>query len=191
MLEKYKPRRNTELHREKKKDDFRIKLSDTPCKAPCNSVVKFFLFFPLCFLASAAFLSAQTAAELEAVLETPAITCTQAAWFVLASIGSDASAVNAPANAQAAFEQAAAQGWLKNTQPDDRITLGQLSFLIMRAFEMKGGLMYLLLPGPRYAYRSMLSRSFIQGEADPAMTVSGERFLDILGKVLSAAGGES
>jgi len=129
-------------------------------------------------------LPAQTAAELEAVLETPAVTCTQAAWFVL-------SAVNTPASAEAAFEQAAAQGWLKNTQPDDPITLGRLSFLIMRAFEMKGGLMYRLLPGPRYAYRAMVSRSFIQGEADPAMTVNGERFLDILGKVLSAAGGES
>jgi hypothetical protein len=131
------------------------------------------------------FLPAQTAADLEAVLQAPAISCEQAAWFVL-SAGS-----GAPANSGAAFAQAVSRGWLKNAQPDDPITLGKLSFLIMRAFDFKGGMMYAILPGPHYAYRSMLSRSYIQGTADPAMTVSGERCLVILGKVLSAVGDES
>jgi hypothetical protein len=49
---------------------------------------------------------------------------------------------------------------------------------------MKGGLMSTLLPGPRYAYRSMVSRSIIQGKTDPDMKVSGDRFLAILGKVM-------
>jgi len=153
----------------------------------------FFLLFILCFLTATAFLPAQTAAELETVLETPALSCAQAAWFVLASVGSASAGnvSNAPANVQAAFEQAAAWGWLKNAQPGDPITLGKLSFLIMRAFDLKGGIMYSLFPGPRYAYRSMVSRSYIQGTTDPAMTISGERFLVILGKVLDAEGGES
>jgi hypothetical protein len=43
----------------------------------------------------------------------------------------------------------------------------------------------MLLPGPRYAYRSMVSNSYIDGNTDPGMTVSGERFLLILGKVLN------
>jgi len=145
--------------------------------------LKLFLL-TLCFLASAAFLSAQTAADLEAVLESTAVTCTQAAWFVL-------SAVDTPVSVRAAFEEAVERGWLKKVERDDPITLEQLSFLIMQAFELKAGLMYMLLPGPRYAYRSLVSRSFVQGATDPAMTVSGERFLDILGKVLSAAGSES
>jgi hypothetical protein len=59
-----------------------------------------------------------------------------------------------------------------------------------RAFNIPGGFMHALLPGPRYAFRAMVNRSFIQGAADPGMTVSGERFLQILGKVLDAAGGE-
>ena len=141
----------------------------------------------LIFLMLPGFLPAQTAAELEAVLQTPALSCAQAAWFVLS-----ASAENdAPAAAEAAFTQAASQGWLKNAQADDPITLGKLSFLIMRAFDLKGGMMYALFPSPRYAYRSMISRSFIQGSSDPAMTLSGDRFLLILGKVLSAHGDES
>jgi len=134
-----------------------------------------FFMFPV-------FLSAQTALELEAVMETPAVTCAQAARFVLASAGGAASDD---------FEQAMANGWLpKGTVSDESITLGKLSFLMMKAFDIKGGMMYFFLPGPRYAFRIMVSRSFIQGAADPAMTVSGEWFLRILGNVLSAAGEE-
>jgi hypothetical protein len=61
---------------------------------------------------------------------------------------------------------------------------------MMKAFNLKGGMMFAIAPGPRYAYRSMLNRSFIQAAADPTMTVSGDRFLLILGNVLSVAGGE-
>lgn len=140
-------------------------------------------------------LPAQTAAELEAVLETQAVTCAQAARFIIAScpdaLPEDASA---DADSDGAFEKsyelAVSRGWLKRTSPDDPIRLGKLSFLMMEAFHMKGGAMYSLLPGPRYAYRSMVSRNYIQGAADPSMTISGERFLFMLGKILNAEGGE-
>ena len=139
----------------------------------------FFLIMPV-------FVTAQTAAELEKVLGTPNVTCAQAAGFVLAA-AQDTSAKNTPKDA---FEQAVAKGWFsKETKPEDSITLGKLSFLIMKAFNITGGAMYTLFPGPRYAFRTMVSRSYIAGTADPAMKVSGERFLHILGKVLSAAEG--
>ena len=142
----------------------------------------------MCFLFIApVLLSAQTAAELEVVLGSSALTCSQAARFVLASVGSDASAENDAT----AFESAMNRGWLpRKAAADDPISLGALSFLIMQSFGLKGGMMYAIFPGPRYAFRSMVSRSFIQGAADPAMTVGGERFLLILGNVLNAAGGE-
>jgi len=143
-----------------------------------------------------AFLSAQTAAELEAVMKAPVVTCAQAARFVIASVASAEGGASAGSNAsvgsnapQNEFEQAIEKGWLpKKTTPDENITLAKLSFLMMRAFDMQGGLMYLIFPGQRYAFRTMVSRSFIQGSADPAMTVSGERFLNILGRVLNAEG---
>jgi len=128
------------------------------------------------------YLSAQTAAELETILETPAVTYAQAANFVIGSAGIACEGT--------AFEYAAANGWLNNAAEQDPITLNKLSYLIMKAFEIKGGMMYSIFPGPRYAYRAMVSRSYIQGAADPAMTVNGERFLIILGKVLSAEGDE-
>jgi len=132
------------------------------------------------------FVSAQTAAELETVLGAGNVTCAQAAGFVLAA-ANDTAVKNTPKDA---FEQAITKGWFpQGTTPEENITLGRLSFLLMKAFNIKGGLMYTLFPGPRYAFRAMVSRSYIQGAADPAMKVSGERFLLILGKVLNAAEG--
>ncbi|MCL2443529.1 MAG: hypothetical protein FWD13_08735 [Treponema sp.] len=146
---------------------------------------KIFVFSCFLFLLPV-LLSAQTAAELETILQSPTVTCTQAARFVLASL-----ADITVQDRNNAFERVMANGWLpKNTLPDENITLRKLSFLIMKAFDMKGGLMYLIFPSQRYAYRTMVSRSYIQGASDPAMLVSGERFLHILGRVLSAEGNE-
>lgn len=161
-----------------------------------------FILTAVCILLfSAGVLNAQTAESLEAILNESRLSCSQAAEFVLASCAGTASAETTDstedmdsedtADQGSAFEQAAAMGWFpKRAAPDKPITLGTLSFLCMKAFDIKGGLMYMILPGPRYAFRTMTSRSLIQGAADPAMTVSGERFLQILGNVLSAAGGE-
>ena len=119
----------------------------------------------LVFFLAPAFLQAQTAAELDAVLESAAINCRDAAWFVYSSAAMEktteaeaaskteaapetaAIVVNSPA---AAFEWAMNNGWLpKKAAPDDPIKLGSLSFLVMKAFNIKGGLLYRIFPGPR------------------------------------------
>jgi hypothetical protein len=146
------------------------------------------LLFVICYFAAAP-LQAQTAAELEALLQTQAVTREQAARFVLEA--AEVQGLPDAPDAGRAFAYAVETGWLPgNAQPEKPVTLAELSFLIMRAFDMKGGVMYSLAPGPRYAYRSMLIRSLIQEPADPAMTLNGDRFLLILGNVLSAAGGD-
>lgn len=119
-----------------------------------------------------AFLSGQSqAANLQALLESPVVSYAEAVRFIGASVEG---ATDLP---QKAF-------------PEEPISLGELSFLLMKAYNIKGGLMYAAFPGPRYAFRTMVSRSLIQGTADPAMTVSGERFLHILGNVLTYTGGD-
>jgi hypothetical protein len=128
---------------------------------------------------------AQTAAELEDILRAQTVTYAQAASFVL-----EAAEVTNPQNTAQAFAISAERAWVsKKASAEKHITLAELSFLIMKAFDMKGGIMYAVMPGPRYAYRSTISRSFIQGDTDPDMTVSGDRFLLILGNVLNASGG--
>ena len=142
---------------------------------------KLFLLCITGFLMTApVYLQAQTAEELESVLKADYITWSQAANFILSSTDKYFKG--------SAIEYAAANRWTRKAAPGDPITMAELSYLIMKSFNIKGGMMYSIFPGPRYAYRTMLSRSFLLGACDPSLTVSGERFLIILGRVLSAEG---
>jgi hypothetical protein len=132
-------------------------------------------------------LSAQTAADLDTLLDASAVTNAQAAKFVLAASGLIAPA----ASEAAAFGEAKGKDWLpKKAETGDAITMGRASLLIMKALGIKGGLIYRLAPGPRRAYRAMVRRSLIREPADPNLVVTGEQFLLILGGALSYADGE-
>jgi hypothetical protein len=138
----------------------------------------------IAFLFCAALAWAQTAAELERLLDTKEITYGEAAYFTLASVME-----NPPGNPPIAFALALEKGWLPdNAGFDGSIKLRNLSLFMMKAFNLEGGLMYRIFPGPRYAYREMTRQGFIEGRAYPGFTVSGERFLLILGKLLSRTG---
>jgi hypothetical protein len=130
-------------------------------------------------------LYAQTAAELDAILETPAVTNEQAARFVLAA----ADVLPEDVSGEDAFMYAKENKWLgQKAEAGGTINLGGLSRLVMRAFGLRGGILYAVFPGPRYAYRALVRRGLIQGFADPALRVSGERFLLILGRASEYAG---
>jgi hypothetical protein len=133
-----------------------------------------------CFLFTApACLPAQTAERLDKLLDSAGVSYAEAAMMVLpaaALAGEDVSPEAAFAEARSLLPKAA--------EPGGAVRLGELAFLIMGAFDMKGGLFYTLFPGPRYAYRELVHRRLIQGRKDPALAVSGERLLRILGRVL-------
>jgi hypothetical protein len=137
-------------------------------------------------LLSAAAARGQTAAETENLLSAGEISFSQAAYFILASAPG-----NPPGNPEAAFTMAGEKGWLPaRAESGSAVTLGGLSLLMVNAFNLKGGLLYRLFPGSRYAYREMTSRGFIEGRAYPSLKVSGEQFLWILGRVLDEGGTE-
>ena len=145
------------------------------------------LLIVFCLLLFGVPLSAQTAAELDALLTAQTVTVSGAARFVLGA-AELLPAGNAGTTAEtAAYELALSKGWVRAGAADE-ITLRDTAFLIMNAFELKGGVMYKLLKNPRYAYRELIYRRLIQGRADPAMKVSGERLLQIIGRTLSYAG---
>jgi outer membrane protein OmpA-like peptidoglycan-associated protein len=137
----------------------------------------FFLFF---FLSSFAY--AQPAlTELETLLDTSAVTYAQAARFVL-----EAADKKITPNAEEAFNYAAQQGWLpKNAAPDSEARLDGISLLLMRSFDVKGGIMYSLTKNSRYACRELVYKNVIIGRNDPAMKVTGERLIFYVGRLLS------
>jgi len=140
--------------------------------------------FTIC-LTGAAFLSAQTAAdEIETLLNTSAVTYAQAARFVL-----EASDTLAVADSGEAFRYAVEQKWLpKKVSANDAARLDGVALLLMRSFNIKGGLLYSISKSPHFAYRELAYQDTIQGRADPGMKVTGERLLFLTGRILSQQG---
>ncbi|MCL2127197.1 MAG: hypothetical protein FWH38_02985 [Treponema sp.] len=151
-----------------------------------NLRVKHMLFAPLVFLLLLFPAHGQSPGDIERLLDEKELSCAQAAWFALAAAPGAAAET---LDADGAFSAARERGWLPaKAEGRDPVTMGSLSLLIMKAFELKGGLMYRLTGNSRYAYREMRDRGFLGARAYPSQTVSGEQFLEILDYV--AAGQE-
>jgi len=146
-----------------------------------NICITFFLLFLY------AALHAQTADEILALLQTPAVTYGQAALFVLeaADVEVPYDKTNGQDAALEATRFAIEKKWLPaKAKAGDAISLENLSLLIMKAFGLKGGPMYTLFKSAHYGYREMVYRDLIQGQSDPRMKVSGEEMLFIVSRLL-------
>ncbi|MCF7929533.1 MAG: hypothetical protein K9L68_12225 [Spirochaetales bacterium] len=79
-----------------------------------------------------------------------------------------------------------ATGWnLPSKAVESPITLGEASYLYMKALDIPGGLFYSLFPGPRYAYRELLYLDLIPRRSGPGVTVSGEEAVGLLSRALA------
>jgi hypothetical protein len=92
-----------------------------------------------------------------------------------------------------ALTAARRMNWLPpKVKTDKAVTWGGMAFLMMKSFNLSGGIMYTLFPGPRTSYREMIYRRYIQGLSDSGKPVTGDQLLQVLGRVLDASGdGES
>jgi hypothetical protein len=127
-------------------------------------------------------LHAQTAAQIDAILDSPGVSREDAARFVLLAAG-----ILSPEEAGRAFRIAQENNWLQGAE-NTPIKLGELSFLVMKSFGLKGSFLYKIAPGPRYGFRELQYRRLIPSNADPSRPVPGKLLLQILGNVLSATG---
>ncbi|MDR1505592.1 MAG: hypothetical protein LBI67_00665 [Treponema sp.] len=132
-------------------------------------------------------LEAQTAEELDRMLETQTVSAAQAARFVLGAAEKLPEYLYGQAAEDAAWQMASENGWVSGG-PGDPLRLNGAAFLIMSAFGFRGGVMYSLFPGPRYAYRELVYKKMIQGRSAPDISFNGERLLQIIGRVLSYSG---
>jgi hypothetical protein len=129
---------------------------------------------------------AQTAEKLDAVLDAGRISYAQAAAVILPAAG----LLDPEVGEAEAF--AAAGAWLPSrAERDGPITMGELSRLVMGSFNLTGGFMYALFPGPRYAYRTLAWRRLLPPNPDPARFLTGEELLYITGLALSLVGDET
>lgn len=141
------------------------------------------LWVPLVLLALAAVLplGAQSNQVLDQLLEREELPFGEAAYLVLVAID------RLPEEAAPEEAAAALAGQIpavRERGAGEAIPLGEYAYLLMQAFEVKGGLMYRLFPGPRYAARELAYRKIIRGKAHPNRPVSGTEAVQILRRLL-------
>ena len=73
---------------------------------------------------------------------------------------------------------------MKDKESEEYITLGEYSFMLMKSFNLNGGIMYQVFPGPRYASRELFYLDLINENRDPNRYISGEEVIRILGRLL-------
>ena len=87
-----------------------------------------------------------------------------------------------------ALELLLEKGWLDASDADRPVNLGVFAHLVMTTFDMRGGVMYTLIPGPRYAAREFAFRQFATGNTSPYRVLSGDEVTHMLGRVLDTLG---
>lgn len=77
------------------------------------------------------------------------------------------------------------QKWgFETLKAEDPITLGDYSYLLMKAFEIPGGLWFTVFPGSRYALREFLYKGVVSQPVWPAKLIKGDEAVRILLKVI-------
>jgi hypothetical protein len=122
---------------------------------------------------------------IDSVLAEERATLAKAAYLVLTASG----AVEESQSVEQAFAALQAKPWgFDKATPDSPVTFGAYAYMVMRAFEMRGGVMYTMFPGKRYAARELAYRQVLQGDTSPGRVLSGREATHILGKVLELLG---
>jgi hypothetical protein len=130
--------------------------------------------------------AAQSNALIDRLLEQPRASFGAAAYLVLTASGD----LDQAATEQQALESLSEKGWkLRAAQAEEPIRLGEFCFLIMKAFGEKGGLMYRLVPGPRYAVRELAYRGLVRGKVHSGRLPSGQEVVQLLSSFLDLNGG--
>ncbi len=139
-----------------------------------------FLFIALIFVSP---LSAfgQSNDVIDGILEAEILNCGMGAYLVATAAGLGDDNI-APAQAFILLQE---KNWIKEFRtPSAGMTLGEFSFLIMKGFEMKGGLMYSIFPSPRYASRELGFMGYISKNSGAYRSMTGGEAVSIIGKIM-------
>ena len=140
------------------------------------------VIFLLALLVFSTPIFAQTAERLETLLNEKAITWSQAAAFTL-------EAARVTTGNKTAFNFAAEKKWLpKNAAPEGKTSLKGVSLLLMKSFDLEGGLFYRIFQSGNHAYRELVNKNVIRAEKAPSSSVTGPEFLFFINRILSIRG---
>jgi len=143
----------------------------------------------LCLLILGSFrLSAQSNQLMDQLLQEPRATFGDVVYLTLAAV----KIVPETATPDQAIQALQQKNWkVKILAANAPVSLGDYSYLLMKAFNVTGGIFYSLFPSPRYACRELGFLRVIPSDARPLRSVSGEEAVRILSNMISLRGGKS
>lgn len=124
---------------------------------------------------------------IDRVLEQNELVYKNGAYFVLTASGMLPDTVS-PVEAFEALLEKKEEWKLKEPLPGKQMRLGDFSHILMRALNIKGGLLYRIFPGPRYAAKELAYLGMIKNSHDPCREITGSEALQILGDTLEWKG---
>ena len=138
-------------------------------------------FFLIVFLLVAAITYSQSNEEIDLFMGKEKADIGTASAFVLAAAG-----IELQGNSDSAIEYINKNKWFKNeVKESDSLRIDYASYIIMKAFNQKGGIMYKFVSGPRYALKEMKYLKMVDQKTYPAKIISGEDFMILLSEYLS------
>lgn len=124
-------------------------------------------------------IAAQSAKAMDDFLAKSQADFATSIYIIMAAAGR----VQDSASPEQAVSGLAGLGLGELAQPADRpMSLGEFSYIAMKAFDLPGGLLYTLLPGPRYAARELAYLKVLSGTPDEGRLLSGEEVLRFTGR---------
>lgn len=133
------------------------------------------LFLVILFLGMMVY--GQQASKITEILEAPQLTKGQAAYIVASWLDS----ANETLDYNQATQIVVSQGLLKEgSNATDAIRLDELSGLCMKAWEIPGGLLYMVSKSNRYAFRELKAHGYLSANDYPSFFVTGFRGLNIM-----------
>ena len=131
----------------------------------------------------------QSAEKIDEILEIEKATFGQATYLIQTALNSESDELDF----NAAFDlfKSNNENLIKDSiTASDVISTKTYAFLLMKAFGIKGGMMYRIYPCPRYAYRDLQYLAIIQGKNNPDAPMTGAAMLQILSRIDTVQGGE-
>jgi hypothetical protein len=131
----------------------------------------------------------QSAKRVDKILETEKATFGQAAYLIQTALNAGSDEIDF----DTAFDRfkSGNQHLIRDSvTADDVIPAKTYAFLLMKAFDVKGGMMYRIYPCPRYAYRDLRYLAVIQGKNNPTASMTGTTMLQIFSRIDMVQGGE-
>jgi hypothetical protein len=130
-------------------------------------------------------LEAQSNAVLDTLLDSREAAFGDTAYLVLSA----AKVIPEKATPADAVWTLQAKNWgIAGRPAKEPITVGEYSFLLMQAFEVRGGILYRLFPGPRYACRELAFLGLLEGSTAARRRLSGGEAVRILSRFLERRG---